>query len=185
MKILHSVTLVKVNLKVVIMNSLVPVIQMNKIVMMAMKMTSLVANTLEESQSEPDQSGSQSVNSQDLWNEIHSTQRQHDFIGREKVNISVDDREQLQPYDVFKKIVTDDILDLIVEQTNEYAKQYIDNTTLTRSCRAKQWVPTNRNEMRTFIGIVMSMGLVWTPDIHLYWSTKELYNRSFVSKTMP
>ena len=145
----------------------------------------IAGNTLEESLSEPDQSGSQSVNSQDLWNEIHSTQRQHDFIGREKVNISVDDREQLQPYDVFKKIVTDDILDLIVEQTNEYAKQYIDNTTLTRTCRAKQWVPTNRNEMRTFIGIVMSMGLVWTPDIHLYWSTKELYNRSFVSKTMP
>ena len=45
------------------------------------------------------------------------------------------DMSDKTPLDFFKQLVTDDMLDLIVEQTNIYAQEFIDTTTLPEGRR--------------------------------------------------
>ncbi|XP_068235663.1 piggyBac transposable element-derived protein 4-like [Palaemon carinicauda] len=48
----------------------------------------------------------------------------------------------------------------------------------------KAWIPTDFDEMKKFIGIILCMGLVRLPKIELYWSKKKVYDYSFVCKHM-
>jgi hypothetical protein len=46
----------------------------------------------------------------------------------------------------------------------------------------KNWVPTDRSEMRAFIGVMMAMGLLKKPTIESYWNKGGsflLYSPSF------
>ena len=77
-----------------------------------------------------------------------------------------------RPYDVFKLLFTDGILDLIADATNEFAAgelRLIQEGETTSHARA--WRPTNRHELRTYIGILIWMGL------HQETSTKDFWRR--------
>ncbi|XP_072394747.1 uncharacterized protein [Diabrotica undecimpunctata] len=75
-----------------------------------------------------------------------------------------------EPCDCFKIFLTDDIINYIVEQTNLYAQQVLQNYTTPSNKRKhkKKWVPTNTSEMEKFFGIIMWMGLVKYPRIKAY-----------------
>ncbi|KAJ8959572.1 hypothetical protein NQ314_006221 [Rhamnusium bicolor] len=70
------------------------------------------------------------------------------------------------PYDIYKIFVTDEIIDYMVDQTNLDAQQIGP----IRRSKTKSWVPTNHNEMETFIGILFWMGLFKLPKFRNYWS---------------
>ena len=69
-------------------------------------------------------------------------------------------QEVLQPYQYFQKFFTLELLDMIVYQTNLYARQR--NVTTGFSIDA--------NEMLVFIGCLIYMGIVTCPSIEDYWS---------------
>ncbi|KAJ8970455.1 hypothetical protein NQ314_001227 [Rhamnusium bicolor] len=83
------------------------------------------------------------------------------------------------PYDIYKIFVTDEIIDYMVDQTNLYVQQIGP----IRRSKTKSWVPTNHNEMETFIGILLWMGLFKLPKLRNYWSKNFLYENN-ISKTM-
>lgn len=96
-------------------------------------------------------------------------------------NINVN---QMNPIDLFSLMVTDDVYQLIVTETNLNAKKYMENNTITRNSRAKDWKDTDVSEVKKFLGIVMYMGIVKYPSISLYWSKDNFYKNTFIPGIM-
>ena len=78
------------------------------------------------------------------------------------------------PTDLYHAIVTEDIMDLIVIETNIIGK----------NDKAK-FRETNNLEMRKFLGLVNYMENVRLPMISLYWSQNPLYNLPLPRRIMP
>lgn len=84
------------------------------------------------------------------------------------------------PIDYFKHFIDDEIMSLLVTETNRFAAQSIaSNSTkrLTQS-RLQKWVDTDIEEMQKFLGIVLWMGLIQLPQLRDYWSTNMLYGNN-------
>ena len=64
------------------------------------------------------------------------------------------------PYDFFVKIWGEETFKLIKDETNQYAFQ-----------KGITWEIINEDELRAFLGIHISMGLVKLPSLKDYWST--------------
>ena len=79
----------------------------------------------------------------------------------------------------FQLFVTEELVDMVVEETNRYARQYI-----TRKPDPK-WHDTNRKEMNAFFGLHVLLGYHKLPDTTLFWSKDETLGVSFVKKVMP
>ena len=71
-------------------------------------------------------------------------------------------------------LVTPELTEKNVIETNLFANQTIAETTMTRTSRLKTWKDTSPEEIRTFLGIIMYMGLIIKPSIELYWSKKTM-----------
>jgi len=76
--------------------------------------------------------------------------------------------------DFFLKYFTDEVIHLMVEQTNLYAQQ---NKTL-------HWENTTDDELRAFIGLLVAMGLHGLPKFRLFWSTDPLFRVQPVADVM-
>ncbi|XP_049835116.1 piggyBac transposable element-derived protein 3-like [Schistocerca gregaria] len=74
----------------------------------------------------------------------------------------VEERTPLQYYKIF---INDDVFQLIAEQSNIYALQK-DSVSLQ----------TIKNEMEQFVGILLHMGVIKVPSIHLYWWNEFRYS---------
>ena len=70
--------------------------------------------------------------------------------------------EELTPLQYFKLFFKDEILNAIVENTNLYSVQ-----------KSGTSINTNKDEISSFIGIHILMGIVQLPNYKAYW-TREL-----------
>ncbi|KAJ8352145.1 hypothetical protein SKAU_G00236210 [Synaphobranchus kaupii] len=77
------------------------------------------------------------------------------------------------PYDFLKSMFTDSVIDLMVTETNRYADQIHSASEMAPHARLRDFKPTNRAEMETYLGIQVSMGLIKKPQITDYWSTNK------------
>ena len=92
----------------------------------------------------------------------------------------------MQPIDFFKLFLTDDLINLMVTETNRYADQEINkHLPLRRSSRLNPWKSVDHQEMCQFLGILLHMGCVKLPTFEHYWSTNILYRIPIFSKVMP
>ena len=61
---------------------------------------------------------------------------------------------------------------IIVEQTNIYVQQYIDTTTLPPHSCVHGWKKVhNQAELKKFLAMIITMGLVNYPRVEDYWAT--------------
>ena len=67
------------------------------------------------------------------------------------------------PLGIFSLFFDDNLVGMIVEETNRYAEQCLRETN-------KQWT-TNAEEIRAYIGFMILMGINRLPEIRDYWST--------------
>ena len=67
--------------------------------------------------------------------------------------------------DSYRHFITDEIIRLMVRETNRYAEQHGQTQKLTRRSKTLQWRPTTNEEMFRFLGIILEMGLVQMPEI--------------------
>ncbi len=82
---------------------------------------------------------------------------------------------------------TDDMFRLLVTETNRYAKQFMEDSSVLVDYPdnyISKWVDTDIEEMKKFIGIVFLMGIIYKPSIAMYWSTNELLETPAFSKIM-
>ncbi|XP_026466245.1 uncharacterized protein LOC113369862 [Ctenocephalides felis] len=65
----------------------------------------------------------------------------------------------------YKLFFADHILDIIIEETNKYATQCLTNSSSCNRMHRQPWQYVTRDEMNTFIGILLIMGIVQLPEI--------------------
>ena len=75
------------------------------------------------------------------------------------------------PYDFFQCFINDEVLQYLVNEIKEYAKTKLDNANLKPRSRLRNWVDTDIDEMKRFIGIILNMGIIQAPTVEAYWRT--------------
>uniref|UniRef100_T1I3L1 DDE_Tnp_1_7 domain-containing protein n=1 Tax=Rhodnius prolixus TaxID=13249 RepID=T1I3L1_RHOPR len=115
------------------------------------------------------------------WGSIKSSNPEfQEFNNAESTfNLNTTIKEVLEAYQVF---VNDELIDLIVKETNRYAQQLILKKHSSKS-RISFWKNTDR-EIKNFFAVVLTMGLVQISNINLYWCKDPIYHNSFISSLM-
>ena len=89
-----------------------------------------------------------------------------------------------EPIDFLKLFVDDSVLEMIITETNRNANQVIAQNTLSSEARIGNWVDTDKSEIRTFLGLLIWMGLVRMPTLDAYWRQSVMYSNSITASTM-
>jgi len=89
------------------------------------------------------------------------------------------------PIELFQQFITDSVIDTFVSETNRFAEQFLHATTLKRKSRAHNWSPTNSTEMKKFLGLLLTMGMVKKSLIADYWSTDPIVATPVFNASMP
>ncbi|KAG8230675.1 hypothetical protein J437_LFUL010489 [Ladona fulva] len=76
------------------------------------------------------------------------------------------------PLEYFEFFFDDDLLKIIVIETNRYVEQF------------HKWVPTTPNEIRVYLGLLMLMGIIQKPSLRMYFSRKHILETPFFPNVM-
>ena len=79
------------------------------------------------------------------------------------------------PAMVFEQFFSDKIIDLMMVKTNRYAQQCIAAHVLRRTSRMWKWVDATWEEMKLFLGVVLTTGLIRFPHTEDYWKEDSLF----------
>ncbi|GFW87146.1 piggyBac transposable element-derived protein 4 [Trichonephila clavipes] len=83
----------------------------------------------------------------------------------------------------YEALIDNNLIDLIVHETNRYAEQTIGSSIPHRHSRSKKWKPTSK-EMHVFIALIILQGIVKKSTNEQYWSKRHSISTSFFSKVM-
>lgn len=72
----------------------------------------------------------------------------------------------------------------MVIETNRNADQILNGRRITKASRYSKWTPTDSDEIKLFLGLLIWMGLMPLPSIKNYWSVKTRYKNHVASKIM-
>jgi len=78
----------------------------------------------------------------------------------------------LDPHDalgIFKLFFTDEIMDKLVEWTNKYAALHPAKEEARQLHRPRLWLPTCREELYAYFGVLIHMGITIESAIEDYW----------------
>ncbi|CAG2195785.1 unnamed protein product [Mytilus edulis] len=95
-----------------------------------------------------------------------------------------------QPIDYFENQLSNgetSLFELLTNETNRYAAQFFQQhpvQNLPPNSRSRQWIDVTLAEMRTFIGLLLLMGIIQKPSIESYWSTNCLFNTPSFANAM-
>ena len=104
--------------------------------------------------------------------------RREDVEFQEEVGINVDIENLQSCLDFFSLFFTEDVWQLLVEQTNLYAEQ-------KRGPEERSvWYPVTKDEMKAWISLYLDMGLVTKPNLSSYWSTDPALSSPFFPSIM-
>ena len=106
----------------------------------------------------------------------------HQFLGQPGFNVEISDSRPITYYQLF---VTDDLLHHLVVQTNLFAQQFIETRrNIPKYSYVCFWNPTTLSEMKKFLGLILTMGLVHKPATHFYWSTDKIFQTPVFNAVM-
>lgn len=80
-----------------------------------------------------------------------------------------------RPYDFFNLLVTDDLLNHIVEQTNISAEEIFLSKSTSETSRITDWKSLTLDELKVFFGIWFHMGNIHLNRLQDYWKKDELF----------
>ncbi|CAG5051487.1 unnamed protein product [Parnassius apollo] len=92
--------------------------------------------------------------------------------------------KEADPGAFYSLLVSDEIFDMIVEQTNLFALQSCESRNVKPSSRSHAWKPTDRHEIKRFFGLILYMGLVRLPKLGYYWSKDKILGQTFPRTVM-
>ncbi|XP_077497366.1 uncharacterized protein LOC144107983 [Amblyomma americanum] len=80
-----------------------------------------------------------------------------------------------RPLDYFLMFLTMEMIKTLCENTNKYAQMKIWDRQMYARCDGS-WEEVTPLEMLKFIAIIIYMGIVEVPQLHLYWDTGSIYS---------
>ncbi|CAK1591942.1 unnamed protein product [Parnassius mnemosyne] len=99
-----------------------------------------------------------------IWKICRTTHDTPNFD--KKIQPKSEFNHKTEPITIFENFFPDYLIQVIVEQTNRYA----------RYKNSKNWVQVNEDDIKAYLGILILMGLNPLPDMELYWSSDSFYN---------
>lgn len=112
------------------------------------------------------------------WSDELSNFEIPEFSGQPGIKVDLADDAEAKHY--FFKLFGDDLFDLIVLETNRYARQTLAN----KPNQLAKWVDVTRAEMKAYFGLCVIMGLNVLPKISDYWSTEPFLGNEAIKQTM-
>lgn len=76
--------------------------------------------------------------------------------------------EDNRPIDYFKLFLTDEIIQLMVIETNRNAQQILSLQIISRGSRFLSWKPITKDDMEKCMGLLLWMGLIKIPPLANY-----------------
>jgi hypothetical protein len=117
------------------------------------------------------------------WNEIQQFQpKDIPFTGLERLKVRMGDNPQ--PIDFFELYITNETLEHLVTETNRFAAQYLNATQLKPNSLAQDWKDTNLLEMKSFLAVILLMGIVYKPTMNMYWSGEDILDTPIFREAM-
>ena len=91
-----------------------------------------------------------------------------------------------KPSDFLKLLLTSDIVEQIVKQTNLYADQYFTQESPPPRSKVQEWKKKifTANEFFQFVALIIVMGIIHYPRIDDYWITRWTFTTNTFSKVM-
>ena len=93
-----------------------------------------------------------------------------------------DDVELKEPEDYFSLFFSEELYQLIADETNLYAQLLRANRPMTARSSLRNWRDLSVPELKAFIGLILNMGIINVPSIRDYWSTDITGNIPFFSQ---
>ena len=87
--------------------------------------------------------------------------------------------------DVYKLFCTDEVIDLIVMETNRYFEDTAAEKPITWLSKMNAWKPVTSKDIQQFFGILIMMGLNRQPTFECYWAKSKMYGIELVKNVMP
>lgn len=85
----------------------------------------------------------------------------------------------------FSLFYDEEVLNLIVEETNRYAEQFFEASPDQRNTKYYQsWSPCNVPKVKAYLAIIMHMGLSQFPRMEYHWNKSNLYNCTLCQNLM-
>lgn len=88
------------------------------------------------------------------------------------------------PFDYFRLFVTDELIKILVRETNLYAEQFIRDTKVKDKSRVKNWKNLTEKEMWQFLALLFLTGIIKKPKLNMYWSTNAMFATPFFNTVM-
>lgn len=89
------------------------------------------------------------------------------------------------PSEFFLLLFDNEVIGLLVEQTNLYAEQFFAQNPLLRGLKYySQWEAVTVPQFKAYLGILIHMGLVRFPRLQCHWESSEQYNCCFCPSVM-
>ncbi|KAH6938411.1 hypothetical protein HPB50_009141 [Hyalomma asiaticum] len=95
-----------------------------------------------------------------------------EFKGSPGVTITVSSPPQ--PLELFEAYFDDELIDVIVVETNRYASQLLNSSNLSQYSRFRKWSALTREELRVSLSLLLLQGIVQKPNERMYWSRNRL-----------
>ena len=105
--------------------------------------------------------------------------RRDDVQFQEEVGINVDFQNLGSCLNFILLFFTEEVWQLLVEQTNLYAGQKRGPE------ESSVWYPVTREEMKAWVSLYLNMGLITKPNLSSYWRTDPALSSLFFPATMP
>lgn len=121
-----------------------------------------------------------------VWGEIESasnTEFSVNYGMTEEVPTNSED-SAINPIDCYRHFITDEIVILMIRETNRYAEQHAKTQKLSKRWKTLQWQLTTNEEMLKFLGIISEMGLLQMLKVEYYWSKSALFEFEVIQNTM-
>ncbi|XP_035217648.1 piggyBac transposable element-derived protein 4-like [Stegodyphus dumicola] len=103
------------------------------------------------------------------------------FQGHPGLNFFPDSDDILQFFEYF---FDDGTLQIICNETNRYASQYLKKNELKKESRAQKWYPTTKNEIMILLVVFTLQGIAKKPEEDLYWCKKEIFHTPIFGKLL-
>ncbi|XP_017765506.1 PREDICTED: piggyBac transposable element-derived protein 4-like [Eufriesea mexicana] len=102
----------------------------------------------------------------------------------EEEELLIDDMNSDDPVFLYKLFVTGYILLVIVAETNKYATECMNHSAIRSRRQQQAWQPFTKEEMNTFIGTLLIMGVLRLPEIRLYLLQTDVYSNTRIKRAM-
>ena len=117
------------------------------------------------------------IGEEPAWSNVLSDFVINQFNGQPGIKVEVPEEATSDFF--FNLTFGDEMVDLIVRETNGYAQQKLAN-----NARLEKWQDTTREEVKAYFGICLIMGINSLPRLAMYWSSDPFIGNTGIQNVM-